>query len=170
MFVKLEKKLKRNLVNAAIGLAFLSISSPAWAQAGKCYSDAEMQTFHARALQTELMLSALNCQGATESTFRDKYGNWVRKFTSDLAVNGEALKKIFNTRFGGNGPSQLNQFTTKLANVISGRAHQDPQFCVAALAALDSSMDPKIRTIAEGPRGKDYAADMGIVPCPPPKK
>lgn len=152
---------------AVAALAMVAISSPVWAQSGRCYSDAELKTIQLYSLKTEYMIGALNCRGATESTFRDKFGLWANKFSPDLAAHGELVKKHFNARYGGAGPSQLNQFMTRLANIVSLAAHGNPKFCVDVLNNLDASMAPTVRGFDDGPKPRDYSAEMGLAACPP---
>lgn len=154
----------RAIAVAAVGI--LAVASPVWAQSGRCYTDTELKTIQVFTLKTEYMISALNCRGATESTFRDKFGLWANKYAPDLAAHGELVKRHFNARYGGGGPTQLNQFITRLANVVSLSAHGDPTFCVDALKKLDASLVPTVRGFDDGPKPKDYNAQLGVVACP----
>jgi hypothetical protein len=122
-----------------------------------CRGSEEMQAIAVRALHTELMVSALACVGQTEDSFRNRYGSYVQKFTSDLVQNGVVMKKHF-----GRG---IDQFVTQLANVIAQRSKNDPGFCTELDNKLNVAMQPATTSIMQIPPAHDYRGILGLRPC-----
>ncbi len=139
----------------ALTAALLLGAQPALAQG--CRGAEEMQAISIRALHTELMVSALACIGQTEDSFRNRYGSYVQKFSSDLVQNGVVMKRHF-----GRG---IDQFVTQLANVIAQRSKNDPQFCTELDNKLNVAMQPATTSIYQIPPAYDYSAQLGLHPC-----
>lgn len=139
----------------ALTAALLLGAQPALAQS--CRGAEEMKAIEIRALHTELMVSALACVGATEDSFRNRYGTYVQKFSADLVQNGVVMKRHF-----GRG---IDQFVTQLANLIAQRSKSDPHFCVELDNKLNVAMQPGTTSIAQIPPAYDYSAQLGLHPC-----
>lgn len=89
-----------------------------------CAQPEEMQAIRIRALQTELMLAGLSCNG------RQHYNHFVRSFRSELKTYATALRSYFHRAYGKSGENEMNQFITRLANESSTRSvHGADVFC-----------------------------------------
>lgn len=157
----MSKKLVALTVAALMG----ALPSPAFAQ-GACRNATELQAIAVRMLTTELMVAALGCSGATEDSFRNRYGSFVQKFNTDLVKNGAALKSHY-ARYGGE--SRMNMMVTQLANLAEQRRRSDPNFCVDTDKKLNIGLAAETTKIEQVPMSSDYyTGALGIRDCSTP--
>lgn len=90
-----------------------------------CAKPEEMEAIHVRALQTELMMAGLSCNG------KRHYSNFVRKNQRELKEYAQSMRGYFVRNFGGNAESKMDEFVTALANESSKKSMQTGQksFC-----------------------------------------
>ena len=98
------------------------ILTPGLANAGSCYSDAEVEAEQGIRIHSELMVIGLNCQTMGQRAGMNLYGDY-RKFTARHADLFAKYEQILMTHFAGNGggkpEAQLNTLRTNFANKIS---------------------------------------------------
>jgi hypothetical protein len=91
-----------------------------------CAEPEDLPPLQTRALQTELMVSALSCGEAT------RYNEFVTSFRPQLLSDGKALQAYFKREHGGQAAAQTDKFITQLANLASQRSSRDKTgFCAA---------------------------------------
>jgi hypothetical protein len=157
--------MSKKTVAVTIAALMGALPSPALAQ-GACRPTAEMQAIAVRMLTTELMVAALGCSGATEDSFRNRYGSFVQKFNADLVRNGSALKSQY-AKYGGE--SRMNMMVTQLANLAEQRRRADPNFCVDTDKKLNLGLAAETTRIEQVPMPTDYyTGALGIRECAPP--
>jgi hypothetical protein len=151
----------------AVTIAAVLAAQPGIALAqGACRPTVELQTIAVRMLTTELMVAALGCSGATEDSFRNRYGSFVQKFNADLVQNGAALKSHYR-KYGGE--SRMNMMVTQLANLAEQRRRADPNFCVDTDKKLNLGLAAETTRIEQVPLSSDYyTGALGIRECAPP--
>lgn len=77
-----------------------------------------------RGLQARLMVAALSCG------LRDGYGDFVNRFSNQLAANADALKVRYQ---GRGGTRAVDRLVTRLANAAAQRSNADRAgFCAQA--------------------------------------
>ncbi|MBM3950159.1 MAG: hypothetical protein FJ311_01740 [Rhodospirillales bacterium] len=109
-----------------------ALTASAGAQASVCLRPGDEAALNSKALQSELMVSALACEEAA------RYNTWVRRFQAEIAANGVVLKRIFRQAYGTAGDTRLGQFVTALANEAATRsAVEKTDFCVGTARVLD---------------------------------
>ncbi len=147
-------------IRAVVAVIAVILLTGQSALAQGCRGAEEMNAIAVRALHTELMVSALACVGQTEDSFRNRYGTYVQKFSSDLVQNGAVMKRHL-----GRG---LDQFVTQLANVVAQRSKNDPGFCVDTDKKLNVALQPATSSIMQIPPAQDYSASMNLRACATP--
>lgn len=106
----------------AVVVVTLAGARPAAAQV--CAGPGDVAAVNARALQTELMVSALTCGE------QERYNAFVTRFKPQLGDHGRNLRQMYNRAYGGRGEAELNRMITRLANEASQRNLNDPAgFC-----------------------------------------
>ena len=138
-----------------LALGVFALSGLGSAEAGEtCAASSDQKALHARVLQTELMVAALQCQSHAE------YNAFVRKFQKQLVSRGKSLRSMFNRRHGGSGASELNALVTRLANEASQRSMaghvgfcQQARLVFAEAQAADSSGFDRIAAKVAGATG-----------------
>jgi hypothetical protein len=100
------------------------------AQAGPaCFTQAELEAAHLRALLQQFNVAALNCQtlDPNDPTFAQHYNKFVLRFEAQLAKNSEVLKHHFASDRGG-----LDHWITQIANDAGSQVINKPDFCQVA--------------------------------------
>ncbi len=107
----------------ALFLAVLFITHSAFAY--PCAQPKEMEAIRIRALQTELMMAGLSCNGQRH------YNRFVKNYRSELKQYARALRSYFVRGYGDDAENEMNQFVTQLANQSSRRSLQNgaKSFC-----------------------------------------
>ena len=130
------------------------------ADAAVCVRPGDEAALHSKALQSELMVSALACAET------ERYNAWARKFESELVVNGAVLKRMFRQAYGADGDTRLGQFVTALANDAAGRsATEKAGFCAATARVFERVLPmnaPEFRAFVAGP---DFAGRHDFAAC-----
>ena len=157
--------ISKKLIAVSMAGLLAGLPSPAFAQAS-CRNATELQAIAVRMLTTELMVAALGCSGATEDSFRNRYGSFVQKFNPDLVRNGSALKTQY-ARYGGE--SRMNMMVTQLANLAEQRRRADPNFCVDTDKKLNLGLAAETTRLEQVPLSSDYyTGALGIKDCSTP--
>lgn len=155
----------KKLVALSAATFMAGVPSLAMAQAS-CRNATELQAIAVRMLTTELMVAALGCTGATEDSFRNRYGSFVQKFGPDLVRNGSALKTQY-ARLGGE--SRMNMMVTQLANLAEQRRRADPNFCIDTDKKLNLGLATETTRLDQVPLSTDYyTGALGIRDCSTP--
>ena len=132
------------------------------ARASVCLRPGEEAALQSKALQSELMVSALACDEAA------RYNAWARKFESELVASGATLKRIFRIAYGTAGDTRLGQFVTALANDAAGRsASQKTTFCAVTARVFERVLPmnaPEFRAFVAGP---EFAGRHDFALCGP---
>ena len=130
------------------------------AGASVCLRPGEEAALNSKALQSDLMVSALACSETA------RYNAWARKFESELVANGAMLKGIFRQAYGTAGDTRLGQFVTALANDAAGRsAVEKAAFCAVTARVFDRVLPmngPEFLAFVAGP---DFAGRHNFAAC-----
>jgi hypothetical protein len=115
------------------GVLAAGIAGPAFAQA--CVQPAERSAFEVRALQSQLMVTALTCS-------RDQdYNAFVTKFRRELGTAYSSIETHFRRTGGGNFARARDGFITQLANDHSQDGlRQGTAFCPNAVALFQVAL------------------------------
>ena len=144
-------------VVAAASLLSL-VATPALAV--KCAKNTEATALRTRMMQTELMVAALSCNQKTE------YNDFVVHFRPELKQHGSALQSYFRRTYGKSGTSQLNTFTTRLANEVSQRSMKDiAAFCGDAAKTFSTLKSLPSLQFASFVAGRPTADSHGVGVC-----
>lgn len=111
---------------AALFVAVLFITHSTFAY--PCAQPKEMEAIRIRALQTELMMAGLSCNGQRH------YNRFVQNYRSELKQYARILRGYFVRGYGDDAENEMNQFITQLANESSKRSLQNgaKSFCLDA--------------------------------------
>lgn len=82
-----------------------------------------------RALQSTLMVAALNCNHKPALKLNQTYNRFVQRHRTSLVGHADVLRVHFKERYGRKHEAELNRYVTRLANEISLSSFDDPQFC-----------------------------------------
>jgi hypothetical protein len=130
------------------------------ARASVCVRPGEEAALNAKALQSELMVSALACAET------ERYNAWARKFSPELIANGTVLKRMFRQAYGAGWDARLGQFVTALANDAASRsAEEKAGFCLATARVFERVLPmngPEFLGFVAGP---DFAGRHGFAVC-----
>lgn len=130
------------------------------ASASVCLRPGDEAALNSKALQSELMVSALACEESA------RYNAWARKFESELVANGAALKRIFRQAHGAAADARLGQFVTALANDAASRsAAEMAGFCMTAARVFDRVLPMNGLEFLTFVAGPDFAGRHGFAEC-----
>src|SRR5579859_1201110 len=118
--------LHKVLKSAVLAAAMIGSS----VQAGPaCFTKAELEAAHLRALLQQFNVAALNCQtlDPNDPTFAAHYNKFVLRFGPQLSKNSEVLKHHFASDRGG-----LDHWITLIANDAGSQVINKPDFCQVA--------------------------------------
>lgn len=115
------------------GFALLLLAVPGCAVlASPCALAPETHALNARALQTDLMVSALVCGR------REDYNEFITRFRGKLATQAALMRHHFERTYGRRGEVQMNRFVTRLANDASRASNADrARYCRATGSLFD---------------------------------
>jgi len=114
-------------------LAVTLALGPVAAQAQPCMNPAEKAAFDVRALQTQLMVAALNCR---DERHDDKFNQFISRFQRDLTGYSTNLRSWFRRAHGGGSERELNSYITDLANMQSQYSSRQGSAYCARVAPL----------------------------------
>ena len=124
-------------MRVSFGVAVLAaaILSGAVRAAPRCFTPAEAEAAHLRALQQQFTVAALNCRTSDPSdpTFAAQYNKFIERFAAQMRSNGEILFRHF-----GKGGRELDRWITRIANDAGHRVISQPDFCQQAWDRLDT--------------------------------
>jgi len=150
----------RITIRLTILAALLAFTASAGAEASVCLRPGEEAALNSKALQSELMVSALACEEAA------RYNAWVRRFQAEISANGAVLKRIFRQAHGKAGETKLGQFVTALANEAATRsAVEKADFCAGTAQVLDRVLamtGPEFLAFVAGP---EFAGRHDFTEC-----
>jgi hypothetical protein len=150
----------RASVRLTILAATLALAASSVAQAAVCVRPGDELALKSKALQSELMVSALACEEAA------RYNAWVRRFETEIAANGVVLKRIFRQAYGTAADKRLGQFVTALANEAATRsAVEKAQFCGNTARVLDRVLVMSGAEFLEYVAGPDFAGRHDFAEC-----
>jgi len=142
-------------------LAAVLISRNAAMPAEPCATASEQAALRSRAVQTDLMLAALNCDE------RARYNLFVQEFRQPLAVQSGRMRAYFQRAHGGAATEDMNAFVTRLANMASQRYIQEPsRFCAAAKEQLTELLAIKPAEYPTFAARQVVAPSAGVKSCP----
>jgi len=114
------------------GVAAAGIAAAAPAQAQSCIRPAEKSAFDVRALQSQLMVAALNCGQ------EDQYNQFVTRYRTEL---GGAYNTINSSFRRAGGQRALDSYITTLANAQSQDGiRQGTRFCANAAPMFEAAL------------------------------
>ena len=100
-----------------------------------CATPPEQAALRSRAVQSDLVVAALNCDE------RDRYAAFVGRFEPQLAEQGRLLRAFFMRNYGEDGQAELDRYVTRLANEASTlSARAGGIFCARADRRLGELM------------------------------
>lgn len=118
----LSKEIARRLSAQSALAALILLSASPYAAA--CAKPEDLPPLRTRALQTELMVSALSCGEAK------RYNRFVADFRPELVTQGKAMQAYFGREHGSKAGAETDKFVTQLANLASQRSSKDrAAFC-----------------------------------------
>lgn len=130
------------------------------AGASVCMRPGDEAALNSKALQSELMVSALACEET------ERYNAWVRRFEFELVANGAVLKRMFRQAYGAAADARLGRFVTALANDAARRsAVEKAGFCLATARVFDRVLlmnGPEFLVFVAGP---DFAGRHDFAAC-----
>jgi hypothetical protein len=93
-----------------------------------CAKPEELEAIRIRALQTELMMAGLSCNG------KKHYNRFVKQNRTELKSYAKSLRGYFERNFSSNAETEMDAFITKLANDSSKRSLKNgaKSFCADA--------------------------------------
>jgi hypothetical protein len=119
-----------------LSVSFALAASPARAQT-ECWPHRDADAEQVRALQTMLMVAALQCRGRPELGLLDAYNRFVRARGAEIATQNDVLKARFVRLHGPrDGQTAYDRFITRVANDF-GRTAQGADFCQTASTAAN---------------------------------
>jgi hypothetical protein len=101
-----------------------------------CWMQAEREAYELRALQSLLMVASLKCNIMGETGVADGYNRFVTASQGLLSKSASVLMLRFKRLGGGSAASQMDDFTTELANGFSATA-MGANACAKAADAAD---------------------------------
>ena len=116
--------------------------------AAACAKPEDLPPLRTRALQTELMVSALSC-GDSKS-----YNSFVTAFRPELQRQGKAMQSYFKREHGGRAQAETDKFVTQLANLASQRSSKDK----AAFCAGTKTLFGKVLALKKPAELKTFVA------------
>ena len=117
--------MRRSRTAAALA-ALILLAVAQHADAAACAKPEDLPPLRTRALQTDLMVSALSCGEAK------RYNKFVTDFRPELIKQGKALRAYFKRAHGSRAGAETDKFVTQLANLASQRSSRDKAaFCGA---------------------------------------
>ncbi len=153
--IRIRERIQLTILASALALATSSA-----VHAAACVRPGDELALNSKALQSELMVSALAC----EETAR--YNAWVRRFETEIAANGTVLKRIFRQAYGSAAETRLGQFVTALANEAATRsAVEKVQFCVSSARVHDRVLTMTGAEFLAYVAGPDYAGRHDFAEC-----
>lgn len=127
-----------------------------------CYDDGDLNAFHVRMVQQELVVAVLQCKGADGTRQLEKqYGTFVTKFTPELLSNAAEMKTVVARK-----RANLDVMVTEIANRTAQRPTEDPAFCSRHQRALDWAMTSQVTSLTQVPSPYDFGPEMKVFPCP----
>lgn len=120
-----------------LSLLVAFVASPASSWAAACAKEEEKNALDMRALQTQLMVSALSCGE------QKRYNQFMQKYKNDLSKSGENLTQYFSRVYASSAKSQQNNFVTKLANISSELSLKENEdaYCDDAEELFEDALD-----------------------------
>src|SRR6185295_3511074 len=99
--------------------------------ATQCVRSEEKMALEVRAMQTDMMVSALSCNATRE------YNEFVTRFKSVLNNHSTTLNGLFSRVYGRAGDREFLRYTTSLANQASlASATDSGEFCNSTTTTL----------------------------------
>lgn len=101
-------KISQKIRTVVAAIAGVAIAGPALANA--CLRPEERGALDVRALQTYLMVSALNCQKG------ESYNQFIRRFGNELSAANRTTNAYFTRAYGGQARTRFDSNNTNMAN------------------------------------------------------
>jgi len=126
-----------------------------------CALKSEKQALDMRALQSELMVSALSCGE------RDNYNQFVKEHKDYLIKNSTLLKSYFQRNYHSSAEFQMNKFITELANASSRKSlgRYQEGFCESAKEIFHQVQSVKVNKISDIASKEEFSSMHNIVEC-----
>jgi len=145
----------------AAGVFAATLGTVGSAFASSCATQAELQAFQTRVLQTELMMAALACNES------DRYNAFIRRFTPELMSGGQLVKSYFSRVYGKSGTTRMNSAITTYANDSSKdrMAIGDAAFCGRAGEIFGSVLQMPNAQFVKYASERPNAGRHGLIAC-----
>ena len=129
-----------------------------------CKHSADEKSVYVRALQTNLMVSALTCN------ISDQYNTFIHQFQPVLIKDAKQLTSYYKKRHGKTGTTELNAFVTHLANDDSQHSIQvgQTEYCDAAAKLFTAVLALKPNEIEDYATTQDVPPDAPVKACAKP--
>ena len=126
-----------------------------------CHRSADEKSVYMRALQTDLMVSALTCN------ISDQYNVFIHQFQPVLVKDAKQLQSYYKKTHGKGGPTELNAFVTHLANDESERSIQEgqAQYCDEATKLFTAVLALPSTQVEDFSTQLAISADAPVKPC-----
>jgi hypothetical protein len=104
----INSKFRKTFRTVVAAIAGVAIAGPALANA--CLRPEERGALDVRALQTYLMVTALNCQKG------ESYNQFIRRFGNELSSANRVTNAYFTRAYGGQARTRFDSNNTNMAN------------------------------------------------------
>ncbi|MDI2090530.1 hypothetical protein [Commensalibacter oyaizuii] len=126
---------------ALCGLILTGLTLSQAGFAATCRVSPAHEAFNVESLKSELMVTALSCQG------QDQYNAFVKQFGSIINAQESKLKSHFRSTYGGRAQKAQDDYITQLANVQSSQGLKAGTiFCLQRMSMFDEVKPLKTAT------------------------
>lgn len=126
-----------------------------------CWTHGEAEAQSVRALQTLLMVAALQCRARSELGLVAGYNRIVRQHGAALAYQSDALRQRFARVHGPGWQSRFDRYLTQLANQFAAVA-QAPAFCDQAAGVAARALEAAPGSLPAVAREAGPAEDLDV--------
>jgi len=131
------------------------------AQPSDCWTRGEAEAQSVRALQTLLMVAALQCRARSELGLVAGYNRIMRQHGAALASQGDALRQRFARVHGPGWQVRFDRYLTQLANQFAAVA-QVPAFCDQAAGVAARALEAPPGALPAVAREASAADDLDV--------
>ena len=134
---------------------------PTIVMASTCASPTEQSALNHRALQSQLMVSALACGQ------QDNYNQYMSKFKRHLTGQQATMQKYFKRVYTGSGKREMTSFLTALANESSVRSLQvdSDKYCSSSDKLFDKLLDSRSKKVSKIANKRQFVSLHDVEKC-----
>lgn len=126
-----------------------------------CYDDADIGVVHARMVQQEVVVGALQCKTPDgKLALADKYGDFIGKYGNELSSNSASLTELAKRHH-----ANVDVMVTAIANLTANQVAKDGAFCSRHQQALEWAMQPQVTSLSQIPSPYNLDTEINVFPC-----